>query len=296
MPILNFGSCCIDHVYSVPHFAAPGETLACSNYQVYPGGKGLNQSIAMKAAGAKVNHAGKVGQDGRWLLNLMASRNIDVSRIKVDADPTGHANIQVTPEGENSIVLFGGANRTITTAHIDDVFENAKSGEFLLLQNEISDLDYLIDRACETEMRVVFNAAPMGENVNALPLEAIELLVINEIEGFELTKKTAPDDIISMLSSRFTSTNILLTLGAVGSIYASKGDSIFQPAIKVDAVDTTGAGDTYLGFFLAGYSAGKSAADCLAMATSAAALCVTRAGAATSIPSQGELQKTGRPS
>ena len=289
MPVLNFGSCCIDHVYSVPHFAAPGETLPCSDYQVHPGGKGLNQSIAMAAAGAKVRHAGKVGEDGRWLLELMASKNIDVSMMKVDAGPTGHANIQVTPEGENSIVLFGGANRTITESDIDEALEEAHSGEFLLIQNEISALDYLIDRACEKEMRVVFNAAPMSGDVNALPLEAIELLVINEIEGFELTTKTAPDEIIASLSSRFSDTNILLTLGAAGSIYAGKGDSVFQPAMKVEAVDTTAAGDTYVGFFLAGYSAGNSVEECLALATSAAAVCVMRAGAATSIPSLGEL-------
>ena len=289
MPVLNFGSCCIDHVYSVPHFAAPGETLPCSDYQVHPGGKGLNQSIALAAAGAKVRHAGKVGEDGLWLLELMASKNIDVSMMNVDAGPTGHANIQVTPEGENSIVLFGGANRTITKSDIDEVLEDVRSGEFLLLQNEISALDYLIDRAREKKMRVVFNAAPMSGDVNALPLEAIELLVINEIEGFELTKKTAPDDIIAILSSRFASTNILLTLGAAGSIYAGKGDSVFQPAMKVDAIDTTAAGDTYVGFFLAGYSAGNSVEECLALATSAAAVCVTRAGAATSIPSLGEL-------
>lgn len=289
MPVLNFGSCCIDHVYSVPHFAAPGETLPCSDYQVHPGGKGLNQSIAMAAAGAKVRHAGKVGEDGRWLLELMASKNIDVSMMKVDAGPTGHANIQVTPEGENSIVLFGGANRTITKSDIDEALEEAHSGEFLLIQNEISALDYLIDRACEKEMRVVFNAAPMSGDVNALPLEAIELLVINEIEGFELTTKTVPDEIIATLSSRFSDTNILLTLGAAGSIYAGKGDSVFQPAMKVEAVDTTAAGDTYVGFFLAGYSAGNSVEECLALATSAAAVCVMRAGAATSIPSLGEL-------
>jgi ribokinase len=289
MPVLNFGSCCIDHVYSVPHFAAPGETLPCSDYQVHPGGKGLNQSIAMAAAGAKVRHAGKVGEDGRWLLELMASKNIDISMMKVDAGPTGHANIQVTPEGENSIVLFGGANRTITESDIDEALEEAHSGEFLLIQNEISALDYLIDRACEKEMRVVFNAAPMSKDVNALPLEAIELLVINEIEGFELTKKTVPDEIITTLSSRFTDTNILLTLGAAGSIYAGRGDSVFQPARKVDAVDTTAAGDTYVGFFLAGYSAGNSVEECLALATSAAALCVMRAGAATSIPTLDEL-------
>ena len=189
MPILNFGSCSIDHVYSVPHFAVPGETRPCSNCQVYPGGIDLNQSIAMAAAGAKVSHAGKVGQDGLWLLNLMASRNIDVSRIKIDADPTGHANIQVTPEGENSIVLFGGANRTITKSDIDEALEDTKPGEFLLLQNEISAPGYLINRAYEKEVRVVFNPAPMSEDAHAFPLEAIELLVINKIEGFELIKK-----------------------------------------------------------------------------------------------------------
>jgi len=289
MPVLNFGSCCIDHVYSVPRFAAPGETLPCSDYQVHPGGKGLNQSIAMAAAGAKVKHAGKVGEDGRWLLELMASKNIDVSMMKVDTGPTGHANIQVTPEGENSIVLFGGANRTITKSDIDEALEEATPGEFLLIQNEISSLDYLIDSACEKEMRVVFNAAPMSGDVNALPLEVIELLVINEIEGFELTKKTVPDEIITTLSSRFTDTNILLTLGAAGSIYAGRGDSVFQPAMKVAAVDTTAAGDTYVGFFLAGYSAGNSVEECLALATSAAAVCVMRAGAATSIPELNEL-------
>jgi ribokinase len=243
----------------------------------------------MAAAGAKVRHAGKVGEDGRWLLDLMASKNIDVSLMKVDAGPTGHANIQVTPEGENSIVLFGGANRTITESDIDETLEDAQPGEFLLIQNEISALDYLIDKACGKKMRVVFNAAPMTGDVNELPLETIELLVINEIEGFELTTKTEPEDIIATLSSRFASTNILLTLGAAGSIYAGNGDSVFQPAMQVEAKDTTAAGDTYVGFFLAGYSAGNSVEECLTLATSAAAVCVTRAGAATSIPSLDEL-------
>ena len=94
MTELNFGSCCIDHVYRVPHFAAAGETLPCSSYQVHPGGKGLNQSIAMAAAGAKVRHAGSVGEGGRWLLDLMARKNIDVGMMKIDPGPTGHANIQ----------------------------------------------------------------------------------------------------------------------------------------------------------------------------------------------------------
>ena len=107
MPILNFGSCCIDNVYSVPHFAAPGETLPCLNYEIHPGGKGLNQSIALAACGAEVHHFGKVGKDGHWLIELLKSKNVTTNLMQIDEGPSGHANIQVNPEGENSIVLFG---------------------------------------------------------------------------------------------------------------------------------------------------------------------------------------------
>ena len=123
MTILNFGSCCIDNVYSVPHFAGPGETLPCSNFEVHPGGKGLNQSIALAASGAQVHHAGKVGKDGLWLVELLKSKNVKTESVYVDEGPSGHANIQVTPEGENSIVLFGGANKKITNEDIDKALE-----------------------------------------------------------------------------------------------------------------------------------------------------------------------------
>ena len=174
----------------------------------------------MTAAGAKVSH---VGQDGRWPLNLMASRNIYASMMKIDANPTGHANIQVTPEGENSIVLFGGANRTITNSDIDAALEAAKPGEFLLPQNKISATNYPINRDSEKEMHVVFNAAPESEDAHAFSLESIWLLVIYKIEGFELTKETSPDNIIAIVSSRPASTNILLTLGSAGSILYRQG-------------------------------------------------------------------------
>ena len=290
MPILNFGSCCIDHVYQVTHFATPGETLLCSGYNVHPGGKGLNQSIAISAAGANIRHAGKIGEDGRWLIDLMKSKEIDVSLMKTGSKPTGHANIQVTPEGENSIVLFGGANQTVSKKNVDDVLEETLPGEFLLIQNEISSLGYLIKKARQKKLRIVFNAAPMSNSVHMLPLDAIELLIVNEIEGFELTKKRKPNEMISNLLSRFTSINILLTLGSAGSIYANKTTSILQPAQPVTAVDTTAAGDTFVGFFLASYQAGSAITDCLSLATRAAAICVTQRGAATSIPSLEDLK------
>ena len=289
MSILNFGSCCIDNVYLVPHFVRPGETLLCDNYQVYPGGKGLNQSLALAYAGAQVAHAGKVGSDGLWLKELLTNANVDTSLISVDSGPSGHANIQVTPSGENSIVLFGGANRTITREDVDNVLAQVTKGDFLLLQNEISSLEYLVQRAAEMQLRIVFNAAPMTKEVAALPIESMELLIINEIEGASLTNEGEPQEIVNSLLSQYPELRVLLTLGAEGALFADKNGTSRAHALAVVTVDTTGAGDTFTGYFLAGYARGDSIEDCLASAAEAASICVTRPGAASSIPHAGEL-------
>jgi ribokinase len=289
MSILNFGSCCIDNVYAVPHFAQPGETLPCYSYEVHPGGKGLNQSIALAASGAAVRHAGRVGTDGQWLVDLLREHKVDTSFIQIGDGPSGHANIQVTPEGENSIVLFGGANQNITPEDVDLVINSATEGEFLLVQNETSSLSNLIEQAAKKGLRIVFNAAPMTSAVNSLPLSSIELLIINETEGAELTGRTAPEEITDTLLSNYQELKVLLTLGAEGALFADSGNRIKQPALKVNAIDTTGAGDTFTGFFLAHYSRDHSIEDCLKVATKAASICVTRKGAATSIPELSEL-------
>ncbi|MFT7219442.1 MAG: ribokinase [Candidatus Azotimanducaceae bacterium] len=289
MAVLNFGSCCIDNVYAVPHFVTPGETLPCDSFNIHPGGKGLNQSIALACAGAEVRHAGRAGKDGQWLVDLLTSRGVDTSLLVVDQGPTGHANIQVTPKGENAIVLFGGANRRIDTAQIDTVLSQAAAGDILLLQNEISHLGYLIEQASSKSIRIVFNAAPMTDSVKSLPLAALELLIINEGEGQALTGSNQAGDIIESLQQHHPELKILLTLGSNGSIYADKNSMHKQSAESVAAIDTTGAGDTFTGYFLAGYSKGLAIQDCLQTATRAAALCVTRPGAANSIPFLSEL-------
>lgn len=289
MAVLNFGSCCIDNVYAVPHFVTPGETLHVSSFNIHPGGKGLNQSIALACAGADVKHAGRVGKDGQWLVDLLTSRGVDTSLIMVDEGPTGHANIQVTPEGENAIVLFGGANRRIDTAQIDNVLSQTAPGDMLLLQNEISHLDYLIEQASAKSLRIAFNAAPMTDSVKSLPLSTLELLIINEGEGQALTGSNSASDIIDSLQQHHPELKILLTLGSNGAIYADKHSIHEQSAESVEALDTTGAGDTFTGYFLAGYSQSLAIQDCLQTATRAAALCVTRPGAASSIPSLSEL-------
>ena len=291
MSVLNFGSCCIDNVYSVPHFAEPGETLPCSNFEVHPGGKGLNQSIALAANGVEVYHAGKVGKDGLWLIELLQRKNVKTDLVYIDDGPSGHANIQVTPEGENSIVLFGGANQKINREDIDLVLE-AGDYEFLLVQNEISSLEYLIKQAAEGGIKIAFNAAPMTPQVHHLPLNLIDLLIINELEGAALTGEDEANKIVSTLLGLYPSVRILLTLGQQGAWYADSRGIHKQPAEQVTATDTTGAGDTFTGYFVAEYSKGVSIEESLKIACRAAAISVTRAGAASSIPSRDEVDGT----
>ena len=288
MAILNFGSCCIDNVYSVPHFVEPGETLPCLTYEVHPGGKGLNQSIAMAASGAEVHHAGKVGKDGLWLIELLESKNVTTDLLQIDEGPSGHANIQVTPDGENSIVLFGGANQKINEEDIDKVLK-ARKYDFLLIQNEISSLNYLIQQAANRDIKIAFNAAPMTSEVHDLPLDQIHLLIINELEGAALTGNDDPDKIITTLLALYPSMRILLTLGEEGAWHADSSGVLKQPAHEVNAVDTTGAGDTFTGYFLAEYAKGMPIEEVLNIACKAAALSVTRPGAASSIPNREEI-------
>lgn len=293
LPIINFGSCCIDHVYSVDHFVNPGETLACTNYEIHPGGKGLNQSIAMAKAGAQVLHAGSVGTDGKWLAALLQDHGVDTRYLMTDDGPTGHANIQVSREGENAIVLFGGANRQITPDDVDRVLEEASAGQLLLLQNEISSLDYLAKQAVDRGLKVVLNAAPMADNIKQLPLDKFELLIINEIEGEAMTGATEIEEILDVLGTRFQNTKVVLTLGEDGAIFQHGDNQIRQVANRVEVVDSTGAGDTFTGFFLAHYSRNEAIGDCLRKATIAAGLSVTRKGAASSIPEAREVEDAG---
>ncbi len=288
-PIINFGSICIDHVYAVEHFVKPGETLTSDDYSVHPGGKGLNQSIALAAAGQKVIHAGRVGKDGLWLKQLLEKQGVDVGQLVVDDGATGHANIQVTPAGENAIVLYGGANKRITEQDIDQALSTTRPGQFLLLQNETSALAYLIAQAIDRNMRIVLNAAPMSPAIAELPINNLELLIINETEGEALSGHQAPEEILNYLTRRYPKTGVLLTLGSEGAIFARDHARINQAARTVNVVDSTGAGDTFTGYFLANYYNEKAIAECLVRATQAAAISVTREGAASSIPSLKEM-------
>lgn len=290
MKILNFGSLNLDHVYSVDHFVRPGETLASLGYQKFLGGKGLNQSVALARAGAEVLHAGKVGTDGDVLRIFLKNEGVDVSHIQTLDSPSGHAVIQVNSEGENCILLYGGANQKIQNSDVTAALAGFSKGDVLLLQNEISGISEIIRQASQKGLRIIFNPAPMNESVKKYPLELVDWLIVNRVEAFDLSGEEDQEKIISILMKKFPRSQFILTLGPEGSIYFGKDhEQIFVPAQKVKAVDTTGAGDTFIGYFLAFLVEGLATKRCLELASAASAICVTRQGAASSIPKRAEV-------
>lgn len=289
MKIINFGSLNIDRVYTVEHFVRPGETLNSSTYNEFAGGKGLNQSIALARAGAEVLHVGKIGRDGEFLKQLLLADGIDVSHIQTIEGPSGHAIIQVTATGENSIILEGGANRKIIEEDIRAALTTAGIGDWILLQNEISQTAEILSRAAEHGLNVVFNPAPMTPEVRDLPLQSVRLLIVNEVEGEMIAGQKRPDRIIDTILTRYPNISLVLTMGSSGVHYASEKIRLFVPAETVTPVDTTGAGDTFVGYFIAGITRGMDIKDCLTLAARAAAMCVMRSGAAASIPKREEL-------
>lgn len=282
--ILNIGSLNLDYVYAVPHFVEPGETLLSGRRDVFPGGKGLNQTVAAARAGARVYHGGAVGADGDMLLDLLKGAGADVSAVaRVDV-PTGHAIIQVSPQGENAIIILGGANRAVSPETVEKALDKVEKGDILLLQNEINGLDPIIRRAAEKGLRILFNPAPMESAVKELPLHLLDTLVVNEGEG----KALAGD--MDALRAAYPDQKILLTKGSRGASLWTGVELLFQPAFPVKAVDTTAAGDCFLGYYAAALAEDLPYADALRLATAASALAVQRQGAAPSIPVRREVE------
>lgn len=294
MKILNFGSLNIDYTYDVDHFVRGGETLSSKALHLFPGGKGLNQSIAVSRSGADVWHAGAVGKsDGEFLIKQLNEAGVNTDYVKRLEVPSGHAIIQRQPDGGNCILLFGGSNQEITRGMADEVLEHFGKGDYLLLQNEISEVGYIMKRAAEKGMRIVLNPSPMDEKIGKLPLENVDYFLLNEVEAESLCGEGAnrPEAMMEKLTKGFPKAKIVLTLGSQGSLYWDGEKMIKQPCYKVKAVDTTAAGDTFTGFFIGGLSQGMEGVKALDWAARAAAVAVSRAGAATSIPSKEEVDR-----
>ena len=294
MRIINFGSLNIDNVYQVERFVQPGQTIPAKDYTVAAGGKGLNQSVAAARAGAEVLHAGAVGAEGHFLVELLQDAGADTSLVRETNGPSGHTVIEVNAEGQNRIIVYGGANRSMTEEYIERVLDTAQPDDWVLVQNEVNLVPEILRRAKEKGLRVVFNPSPMPEKPEELPLACVSLFMVNEIEAAQLagTAADAPyEDTLTALRKKYPHAAVVMTVGAEGVLYDGNGERLRLPAFQVRAVDTTAAGDTFCGYFLAAVCAGKSAATALKEASAASAIAVSRAGAAPSVPTADEVQK-----
>lgn len=290
MKILNFGSMNIDYVYQVDHFIRPGETFASISMAAGCGGKGLNQSIALAQAGNEVYHACKIGAEGGFLVEKLREKGVDTRYILPGEGSCGHAIIQVDPQGQNCILLYGGTNQQMTEKFIDSVLADFGPGDVLVLQNELNLTGYMIEKARERGMDVAFNAAPFDEKIATYPLEKLSYLVLNEVEGAALAATADEDAIPGILREKYPNVNILLTLGKRGCVwYGADGSQVKGKAITVEAVDTTAAGDTHFGFFLRGILDGQTVEEALKLAAVASGIAVTRPGAADSVPTYEEV-------
>lgn len=296
MRILNFGSMNLDYVYAVDHFVQPGETLSAASRTVKAGGKGLNQSVALARAGARVRHAGCLGEGGAPLKALLDEAGVDTSALLPVPEMQGHTVIQVNAQGENCILLYGGSNRCVSLKQIGDTLASCAAGDWLLLQNEINNLPAIVDAAHARGMVVALNPSPFDGRLEAVDFGKLSWLLVNEVEARQITGSDDPEAAWNWLHRRFPGLSALITLGGAGSaafrVRNGAVESARQEAFRVKAVDTTAAGDTYTGYFIAGLMDSLPLAECMRRASRASAISVTRPGAASSIPTRSEVERS----
>ena len=289
MKILNFGSCNIDYVYYLDHIVRDGETETTYKLEVFPGGKGLNQSIAAAKAGVQIYHAGCVGFDSNLLTDILSENGVDISYLRKIPEKNGHAVIQVSNKGENSIFLSPGSNEMVSEDYIDAVLENFDSDDIILLQNEISNVDYIVEKAYQKNMRIILNPSPFNERIDKIDFNKLTYVILNEIEVKEISGCSVLEEGLMYIRNRYSNLKVMLTLGSKGCIYTDNQCELYQPAFEVKAVDTTAAGDTFTGYFVAELLRGTQYSEILKIASAAAAVAVSRKGAAPSIPDKCEV-------
>lgn len=284
MAIWNLGSINADFVYAVPHIPAPGETLSTTGRQMFLGGKGANMSVAAARAAARVNHIGAVGKDGLWAVQRLLEYGVDTRHIAVLDTETAQAIIMVDPKGENAILLHPGANAEIPQTVLQTAMSEAQTGDWLVIQNETNLQRTAAGLGRKMGLRVAYAAAPFDADRVMAVLPYLDFLILNAVEAAQLHKATGKTPADLQVA------DVIVTLGADGADwYGADGKQHF-PAIKVNPVDTTGAGDTFTGYVLAGLDRGMPMAQAIGQATRAGALMVMRHGTADVIPDLSEVQ------
>ncbi|MFZ3004236.1 MAG: ribokinase [Undibacterium umbellatum] len=291
------GSVNMDLVFRTPRMPAVGETLHGHEFCQIPGGKGANQAVAAARQGAQVSFIGAVGDDGfgSFSRDCLAAEGMELTHLaRVAGVATGVAGILVDDSGSNSIVLAAGANATLTAAQVDAATAAIAGAQLLVCQLEtpLATVTRAIEIARAQGVKVILNPAPAQDLTDAL-LAKVDYLILNETEASQLSGITVVDQDSAKAASeqilrRGTGT-VLLTMGEHGALITESTGSQFIPAVKVDVVDTTAAGDTFVGAFAVGLANGLSVIDASREAQYTAALTVTKLGAQTSIPQRQQV-------
>lgn len=304
--ILVIGSLNTDLVVRAPHFPQPGETISGDDLHVIPGGKGANQAVAAARQGASVAMLGRVGRDnfGPFLLNSLKSDSVDISHVHVDESATGTAIIVVDANGQNSIVLSAGANGKVSPADVDNAFTLSPSLVLLQLEIPIAIVLHAAQCARQNGCRVILNPAP----AQSLPGELISLadfIVPNETElsllsGIEVKDISSAEQAARVLLHRGAK-NVIVTLGSKGALVISSDQVLHVDTYKVDVVDTTAAGDAFIGGFAAKLlEAGNPLSiqeqifaiqKAVRYGCACGALAATKFGAQPSLPTKQETEK-----
>lgn len=292
MKVLVYGSLNIDLLYSVDHIVKPGETISSTSLVKSAGGKGANQAAALAKAGLAVYMAGKIGSDGQFILRLLESYGVNTDNVIRYDGATGQALIQIDKTGQNSIVLFSGGNDAITIEEIHQSIAQFSAGDIIVLQNEISHLKQIMESASKQGMRICLNPSPFNENITELPLHLADWIFVNEIEGAalaQLPESSQPEAVLKRLVQRFPGTEIILTVGKDGALYGCDKTRAKSLIVETPVVDTTAAGDTFTGYFIAALERKMAVPQALAIACKASSITVSRKGAMESIPNANEV-------
>jgi len=295
--IVVVGSCNTDMVIKAERLPIPGETILGGIFLMNPGGKGANQAVAAARLGGDVTLISKTGNDvfGKQSVVLYNSENVNTDFISSDSKlPSGVALITVDSMGENCIVVASGANANLKPADIDKAIKAIESCNIVLMQLEIplETVEYVAELASAKGKIVILNPAPARALSNAL-LKHLDLIIPNKSEaeilsGIKVTDIETAKQAADIIAKKGVD-NVVITLGSQGALIREKDTFQFVAAHKVEAIDTTAAGDTFCGALCVGLSEGKSILEAVKLAVKASAITVTRMGAQSSLPYRSEL-------
>lgn len=300
--ILVIGSINKDISLYVKSLPSLGETLLANNMKESFGGKGANQAVTIAKMNGNVSFAGAVGDDlvGEEIISFMKKEGVDTSAIKRSKLPTGTALITVDENSDNNIIVYPGANYSITKEDIDDIDNLIDESDFILMQFEIpmETIEYVIEKAREKEKYIILNPAPYSQDFNKELLKKVDLFIPNETEFLELMGKDTKDnhdiDWYKGAAKEFYDkykTGLIITLGSLGSLYYGENESFLVEANKVKAVDSTAAGDSYIGALVYSLSINKTLKESMTFASKVAAITISRKGAMEAIPYIDEIKE-----